>query len=223
MVALAGMMCAIAADAAAQSNVPAGRIDVGAGIEWLGRANFGTSDATETTPGGGGSTLFSTSTSLEGAIGFQGHLGVRLSERLEGRVIGAVSQPTLSTQISNDIESAGSVEATDSILQYVIGGGVLWYVPIRTSSRLVPFAAADAAYLRQLHQSRTLVATGQLYRVSGGIKYMFSSRADSRLKGYGLEGEVGFAARVKGVAFDDGAHYSPWVAATLLVRLGSRH
>ncbi len=120
---------ACAANAAAQSTTPEGRVEVGAGIEWLGQSNFGTSDATETTPGGGMSPLFSTSSTLKGAVGLQGHVGVRVSARLEAQAIGAVSQPTLSTTISNDIEASGQVTATDSVRQYVVGGGALWYFP----------------------------------------------------------------------------------------------
>jgi hypothetical protein len=213
---------ACAAEAFAQSVVPAGRFEVGAGIEWLGQSNLGASDAPETTPGGGSLPLFSTSTSLRSAVGFQGHVGLRILDRLEAQVIGAVSQPTLSTTISNDIESSGQMTATDSVLQYVVGGGALWYLPLHTPPKVVPFVTGNIAYLRQLHQTRTLVVTGQLYRVSGGIKYLFASRSDSRLKGYGLRAEGGFAARVKGVAFDDGAHYAPWVAASLFARFGSR-
>jgi hypothetical protein len=222
LVMAAAAWCASAPDAAAQSPVPAGRVEVGAGIEWLGQSNFGTSDATETVPGGGSSPLFSTSTSLGSAVGFQGHVGVKILEHLEAQAIGAVSQPTLSATISNDIEASGLVTATDAVKQYVIGGGALWYFPVRKSPKITPFVTGNAAYLRQLHQTRTLVVTGQLYRVSGGVKYLFASRVDSRLKGYGVRAEGGFAARVNGVAFDGGAHYSPWVAASLFMRMGSR-
>jgi opacity protein-like surface antigen len=220
VVAVAALLCA--AQAAAQDPVPAGRVEIGGGLEWLGSFSLGSSDATETTSDGGSSTLFSTSSSLEGALGFQGHVGVRLTKRFEAQMIGAFSQPTLSTTITNDLETSDKVTATDSIIQYVIGGGVLWYVPLRTSPKLAPFVTANAAYLRQLHEARTLVVTGQLYRVSGGVKYLLASRADSRLKSYGVRAEGGFAVRVNGVAFDDRAHVSPWIAATLFVRLGGR-
>jgi opacity protein-like surface antigen len=220
LVAAALFVCA--AEASAQSAVPAGRVEAGAGVEWLGASAFGTSAATETTSSGGFATLFSTSSTLKGALGFQAHLGVRITERLEAQAIGAVSGPTLSTTITGDIETSDTVTATDSVRQYVIGGGVLWYFPVRQSPKLTPFVTGNVAYLRQLHETRTLVDTGQLYRVSGGVKYLFASRSGSTVKGYGLRAEGGFVARVKGVAFDSGAHYSPWIAASLFARFGSR-
>jgi hypothetical protein len=211
-----------ATDAAAQAAAKAGRFEISAGVEWLGATDFGSSDATETTPTGSSSSLFSTATTLEGAVGFQAAVGVRITDALEAQAIGAISTPTLSTIITHDIEATGDVTATESVRQYVVGGGVLWYLPVRTSPKLAPFATGNAAYLRQLHEGKTLVATGQLYRVSGGVKYLFSVRQASRFKGYGLRAEAGFAARVDGVAFDSRAHYSPWVAASIFARFGSR-
>jgi hypothetical protein len=223
IVVAAAAFLACAGEVSAQSTVPAGRFDVGAGVEWLGSIAFGSAAATETTGSGGSSTLFSTSTTLKSAIGFQAHVGVRISNRLEAQAIGSVSRPTLSTTISGDIETSDTVTATEAVRQYVIGGGVLWYVPIRRSPALTPFVTGNAAYLRQLHETKTLVETGQLYRVSGGVKYLLKSRSQSTLKGYGLRAEGGFAVRVNGVAFDSSAHYSPWVAASFFARFGSSH
>jgi hypothetical protein len=222
IVLVAAAMLACATRASAQSAVPDGRLDVGAGVEWLGSADFGSASATETTGGGGSSALFSTSTMLKSAIGFQAHVGVRISKRLEAQAIGAVSRPTLSTIISNDVETSDTVTATEAVRQYAVGGGVLWYLPIRRSPGLTPFVTGNVAYLRQLHETRTLVETGQLYRVSGGVKYLLKARSGSVFKGYGLRAEGGFEARVHGVSFDSSAHYSPWVAASLFARFGSR-
>jgi hypothetical protein len=212
-----------ATDAAAQAAAKAGRFEIGAGVEWLGATDFGSADATETTPTGASSPLFSTATTLKSAIGFQAAVGIRITDAFEAQAIGAISEPALSTSISHDIEASGDVTATENIRQYVIGGGLLWYLPVRTSPKLAPFATGNVAYLRQLHEGKTLVATGQLYRVSGGVKYLFSERPASRFKGYGLRAEAGFAARVDGVAFDSRARYSPWVAASIFARFGSRH
>jgi hypothetical protein len=214
--------CAFAADAAAQGAVPAGRFDFGGGIEWLGASTLGASAASETTPTGGFSPLFSTSSTLESAVGFQAHIGIRITERLEAQAIGAASRPPLSTTITGDIEASGTVTATEDVRQYVIGGGALWYLPLRPSPKLTPFVTGNVAYLRQLHETRTLVESGQLYRVSGGVKYLLKTRPDSRFKSYGVRAEGGFEARVKGVAFDSAAHYSPWVAASVFARFGSR-
>jgi hypothetical protein len=204
--------------AAAQSLTTAGRIEVGVGVDWMGHAALGTSDAAETTPAGTPSRLFSTSSDLSGAAGFHVYVGVRATRSLELEGFASRSKPTISTTISNDVEASASVTATESITQYAIGAGGLWALPFaRGSSRLVPFVSGSAAYLRQLHEGDTLVVTGQAYRFGGGIKYYFPA-GSSLFKGYGLRGDVGVAVRVKGVNFDSSARYSPAAAGSVFVR-----
>jgi hypothetical protein len=205
--------------ASAQSLTPAGRFEVGVGVDWIGQATLGTSDATETTPAGTPSRLFSTSSDLSGAAGFQVYVGVRVARSLELEAFASRSKPTITTTISNDVEASASTTATESTTQYVIGAGALWSLPFArgSSSRLVPFVTGSAAYLRQLHEGDTLVVTGQAYRVGGGLKYFFPERS-SLFKGYGLRADVGVAVRVKGVNFDSGARYSPAAAGSFFVR-----
>ena len=212
--------------AAAQAASPTGatstgRIEVGVGIEWLGQTSIGAIDATETTPTGSPAVLFSTSSVLAGAVGLHAHVGVRVTNALEAEVVASRAKPQLRTTITNDIEAMTPVVATDDITQYVIGGGILWYLPFRIgASGLLPFVDGSAAYLRQLHQGNTLVDTGQLYRVGGGVKYFFPRRtnAASWLKGYGIRGDAGLAVRLKGVAFDSSARYSPAATASIFMR-----
>src|SRR4029077_1292642 len=99
--------------------------------------------------------------------------------------------PQIRTQITNDFEGAAPVTATEIIRQFTVGGGVVWYVrPARSASRLAPFATAGVGYLRQLHESGTLVETGHFYQFGGGVKYLFVSRPGSRLKGIGARIDV---------------------------------
>jgi hypothetical protein len=72
--------------------------------------------------------------------------------------------------------------------------------------------------LRQLHQDETLAATGTVFQVGGGAKYLFGSRTRRRLKGFGLRAQAGVEARRKGVAFDGGALFSPVAEASLFAR-----
>jgi hypothetical protein len=216
----AGARAQIVSPPGATSVAPTGRVEVGAGIEWVGQASIGTIDATETTPTGSPAVLFSTSSVLAGAVGLHAHIGVRVTNAIEAELVASRTNPQLQTTITNDIEAATPVVATDDITQYVIGGGVLWYLPFRIrSSGLLPFVDGSAAYLRQLHQSNTLVDTGQMYRFDGGVKYFFPRRTSaSWLKGYGLRADAGLAVRVKGVAFDSSARYSPAATASIFMR-----
>jgi hypothetical protein len=199
--------------------VEPGRIELAIGPLWVGRQALGSGDANETTATGGTLALFSTSTELSSAIGVEARVGVRLSRAFEAEALGTYAAPQIRTQISNDFEGAAPVTATEIIRQFTVGGGVVWYVrPARSPSRLAPFATAGAGYLRQLHESGTLVETGRFYQFGGGVKYLFVSRPGSRLKGIGARIDVRALVRQQGVAFDTGPHLSPAVGASLFAR-----
>jgi hypothetical protein len=199
--------------------VEPGHVELAIGPLWVGRQALGSGDANETTSAGGSLPLFGTSTELSSATGLEARVGVRLSRAFEAEASGTYATPQLRTQISNDVEGAGPVTATEVIKQFTIGAGVVWYVrPPRSASRLAPFATAGAGYLRQVHESGTLVETGRFYQFGGGVKYLFGSRPGSRLKGIGARIDVRALVRQQGVAFDAGRHLSPAAAASLFAR-----
>jgi hypothetical protein len=196
-----------------------GRFEAAIGPLWVGRQALGSSDANETTGAGGSLTLFSTSTDLSSASGLEARIGVKLSRAFEAEASGTYATPQLRTQVSNDFEGAAPATATEVIQQFTIGAGVVWYVrPARSASRLAPFATAGAGYLRQLHESGTLVETGRFYQFGGGVKYLFVSRPGSHLKGIGARIDVRAVVRQQGIAFDAGRHISPAVGASLFAR-----
>ncbi len=199
--------------------VEPGHVELAIGPLWVGRQALGSGDANETTAAGGNLLLFSTSTELSSATGLEARVGVRLSRAFEAEASGTYATPQIRTQISHDVEGAAPVTATEVIKQFTIGGGVVWYVrPARSASRLAPFVTAGAGYLRQLHESGTLVETGRFYQFGGGVKYVFVSRPGSRLKGIGARIDVRALVRQQGVAFDAGGHLSPAVGASLFAR-----
>jgi hypothetical protein len=196
-----------------------GRFELAIGPLWVGRQALGSSDATETTGAGGSLTLFGTSTALSSASGLEARVGVKVSRAFEAEASGTYAAPQLRAQISNDAEGAASVTATEVIQQFTVGAGVVWYVrPARSASRFAPFATAGGGYLRQLHESATLVETGRFYQFGGGVKYLFVSRPGSHLKGIGARIDVRALVRQQGVAFDAGRHISPAVGASLFAR-----
>jgi hypothetical protein len=213
----AGFILAAAASASAQDRLP-GRFEVGGGVVWTGSASAGSSDAAESTSSGGSSTIFSTSTRLAGVAGIRIHAAVRVARAVDVEALATYSKPTLQTNVSGDIENASAVTATESVTQYMVGGGVLWYLPTPPTSRLRLFAAGYGAYLRQLHESNTLAATGQSYQIGGGIKWMVPLQRKSWIKAFGFRADAGAVARRKGVFFNDTARFSPIAAASLAVR-----
>ena len=211
-------LSAPAAQAQSAARPEPGRFEFAVGPLWVGRQTLGASDATLTTGVGGTLPLFSTSTELSSMAGIEARIGVRVTRALEAEASASYGKPHLRTAIGNDTENAASVTATDAMQQFTVGGGVLWYLPRRGASRLAPFLTGGAAYLRQLHEDATLVATGKMSQFGGGVKYLLRARDRNRLKGVGVRIDARAVLRSKGIAFDDRQHFSPAAGASLFVR-----
>jgi hypothetical protein len=215
-----GIAFAIASASSLQAQTtPRGRIELGVGTVWIGETSLGGSDATETTPTGPPSRLFSTTSALGSQAGVDGRVGVRVWRRLEAEGFATYARPTLRTTIANDVEGATGVTAGDAVQQYTVGAGGLWYLSSpRKAPRLRPFVKGGGAYLRQLHAGKTLAVTGKTYEVGGGAKYFFSDRGGKRTKGYGVRGDVAVSASTGGIGFNDRTRYAPSLSASLFVR-----
>lgn len=195
-----------------------GRFELAAGPSWTGRESFTSKDATETAPTGGRSRLFSTSAELAAASGVEARAGVTVTRMLQVEVSSSYGRPQLRTTISNDVESAATVAASEPVRQFTFDGAVLLQLPRwHFGRRGVPFVSAGAGYVRQLHDGETLSATGQTYHVGAGVKILLKSRPTG-MKGLGVRGDARALVRTKGVAFDTRAHVSPVLAASLFVR-----
>ena len=196
-----------------------GRIELSAGMLWVGHQALGSTAGNETTSTGTSLRVFSTSSDLAGAAGVDGRVGVRLSRALVAMAEASYTKPPLRVAISNDIENSTLVTAIETTQQFMIGGAILWYLPFRFSaSRAAPFVTAGGGYLRQLHEGATLVATGRYYQFGGGVTYPFASRPNRVLKGLGLRAEARAIVRQQGVAFDTSAHLAPTLAAAFFAR-----
>jgi hypothetical protein len=195
-----------------------GRLELAVGPLWIGRASFGSIAATETSASGGQFPLFSTSSELAAAWGVEGRIGVRLYRALQVEASSSYGRVQLRTTISADSDNAASTIASETIQQVTIDGGVMLRLERwRFGGRAVPFVAAGAGYLRQVHEGNTLAATGQMYRAGGGVTYLLMSHSRG-LKGIGIRGDLRAIVRRKGVAFDSRAHTSPAAAASVFVR-----
>lgn len=220
LVVVAGLLSLRVPPACAQSSQGApGRVELAIGPLWIGRQALGSSDANETTSTGGPYLLFSTSTELASASGWEGRVGVKVWRSLEAEAFATYARPEIRSQITSDREATTPVTVTERIQQVTFGGGIAWYPPLgRSPSRVAPFVTAGGGYLRQLHQAATLVQTGQFYQVGGGVRFLLASRSRSRLKGFGARVDARAIVRSKGVALDSSRQASPALAASLFVR-----
>jgi hypothetical protein len=208
--------------ASAQSGtaVP-GRLEFGGGILFVGAQSLGSRDATLTTGAGSTLRLFSSTSDLRAAAGLEGRVAVKVTRTLDVHASMSYAKPQLTTRVTNDTEDSTGATASESVQQYLVGGGIVWYVARRGSgSRIRPFIGAGAAYLRQLHDGATLVATGQSYDVGGGVKVLFAARTAprQRMKAAGVRLDARAVVRTKGITFDGRRSIAPAAGASLFVR-----
>jgi hypothetical protein len=214
------VVCTVGVPAAHAQTPPAGpgRLEASIGALWIGHQVLGSANATETTPTGSPAQIFTTSSELAGVFGLEGRFAVRLLASLEAEVQGSYGAPELRVAIAGDTEGASSVTAVETVQQFTIGGGVVWYVPARAESRLVPFVTGGVGQLRQMHQDRVQLDTGWYVQLGGGVKYFLFSRPSGFVNALGVRVDVRALVRGKGVAFDEGGHTSPAVGASAFVR-----
>jgi len=212
-------LCGWSAPVFAQADPPVSRLELGVGVRWIGTEPLGTQAANETTGAGAKSPLFSTTSELGGAAGIDGRVGVRLSHSFVAEIEGTYAKPELRIAVSADTEGAAPVTATETIQQFTIGGNLVWYLPLRQRSpRFAPFAIGGGGYLRQLHDSGTLVDTGSFYHAGGGVSTLLSSGGHWHTKGVGVRADVRAFIRTNGVAFDGGSKTSLAAGASVFVR-----
>ena len=197
-----------------------GRLELGIGAVWIGRASLGSRDANETTGTGGTFRLFSSSTELASVAGLEGRVTVVVTPRFEAEAFASYTKPQLQTRVDSDAESSNApLTITGTILQFAIGGAALWYPRLpRFEGRARVFVRGGAGYLRQLENDGTLIVTGRVYEAGAGVKLLLVSRETGWWKGIGARVDARAVVRQKGVAFDNRARVSPAAGASLFLR-----
>jgi hypothetical protein len=216
---LAGGVLLQSSAAFAQTADPPTRFEVAFGALWIGHQPLGTINANETVSDGSTTPLFSTTSDLAGVAGMDGRVGVRIARSFVAEAEASYLKPQLRIAISGDTEGAAPLTATETIQQFTVGGGVLWYVPNHGwSPRVAPFAMAGGGYLRQLHEQNTLVETGSFIQFGGGATYLLSSQPRFHTRGIGARVDLRAIRRSGGVAFDGGGRTAPAFGLSAFVR-----
>jgi hypothetical protein len=193
------------------------RYELSIGGQWLGRVAVGSADANETTSGGGVRPLFTSTTTIDNAIGVRAAIGVVLAGAVRAEAGLVYAPSTLSTRVSDDMEQIASTTVDSPLRQLRVEGGVLVPFLRPRSASLRPFATVGVGYVRQMHDGRTLIETGQEVYAGGGLQYLRVSRRPHLFKAVGLRADVRAIALRDGVAFDDTAHVAPALTASLFV------
>lgn len=218
------LMCWSATSASAQDapSLRAHRVVVEGGAAWSGGYTIGDTDAQLRTNATGTApppfTLFSVSSDVSRAASVTARVGFTLTPRLAVEVGGQFGMPRVGFSVSQDVETATQRIEGEQLKQYVFEGAVVWQLPVRLGSRMRPFVIGGGGYLRQLHEERTLVETGQIYFGGVGARYWLRG-GSGRARALGLRGDLRANVRRGGVDFDNTVRVFPTLSASLFLSL----
>jgi hypothetical protein len=198
----------VALPAAAQTSdpPPIGRFEFDAGGGWLGGAHLSSRDANLRAPAAAPATfrLFSVDSRLAAAPTIHVKGGVAFNRRLGVEAGVTLSHPELRASVANDAEAAPPITIAERIDQYCVDASVIVMIgELALGRRTLPFAAAGAGYLRQLHEGRTVVEEGHVFHAGGGIKHWLLARDAGFISGAGLRVDARLYLMSGGIAFKD--------------------
>jgi len=219
---VAGLLLVMATAAFAQDS-PAlreHRVTINAGAIVLGGYDIGSSSAKLRGNGTGSTpssfTLLVADSAFTRVTAPELRVGVSLTKRVAIEFGATFGHPRIGIGISGDAESAAQQLPGETLEQYLFDGGVNWQVPLNLGRHLAPFVTAGAGYLRQLHEDRTLVETGQNYYAGGGARYWLRGGHGEAWPA-GLRGEFRVNMRRRGIDFEDKMRAYPTVSVLFFI------
>ncbi len=217
--ALTTLLAVLATGRSAGAQSATGRYEMAVGFRRVEAVRLGTTDANETNPAGGEFRLFTAESRL-GAIGaIEARFGIRVSDSVRVEATGSYGTSELSVELRSDVEGIPDTTAIESIRQFTMEGALTMDLTRwQMGSRAMPFFAAGAGYVRDLHEEQILVDHGTLWHLGGGLNVFLRSNSTARMKSAGLRLDGRVLFRSGGVIFDDGVHTSPAVGASFFVR-----
>jgi hypothetical protein len=183
-----------------------GSIEFEGGVLWLSGIAFGSTTAAiaaNRTPAAE-YPLFNTTGELKAGPAYEGRVGVRLTRMIGVEGAFQYSRQALETRITNDVENAAGVTASNDLSRYVFEvSGVVHLTALKVGKGGSPFVLGGFGYMRELDDEQALVETGRLYHAGGGFKYLFSSRTHGLVKGLGLRADARLYFRDGGFTLAD--------------------
>jgi len=192
------------------------------GVVWSGSYSIGDVDAKLRSNAPGSApppfTLFAASSEVGGVPSVSARMGFTLSSQVMIEGGGSFGMPRVVTMISRDIETNPQTLEGEQLRQYVIDGALLWHLPLRLAPRVRPFVIGGAGYLRQLHEARTMVETGQLYYAGIGARYWIRGGSGTA-RSFGLRTDLRANVRRGGIDFANKTRVFPAVAVNVFLSL----
>ena len=198
------------------------QVTISGGPSWLGGHPIGTSTAELRTNAPGAEpppfTLFTLDSRIAPSVAGEVRVGVEITSRLSVEGGAAFGRRRVPFSITGDVEAGSQELEGESLQHYVFDAGLAWQLGRPRGTRLRMFVLGGAGYLRQLHQDRTLVESGQVYYAGAGAKYWLWHRPDSS-RSLGVRGDVRLNVRRHGIDFKDTVRLFPSVSLFLFLAL----
>ncbi len=193
----------------------AGTVEVSGGATFSGGFDLGSISAEMTRNTGGTDpfVLFTAASRAKPATGLHGRIGVYLGQSASVEAGAQFSRPVLSTQLSDDSESASDVTATETLTRIVATGSLVLHMNGLSfaGGKGVPFVLGGGGYIRELHEKNEVVETGREYHAGGGLHLWFG-QGRHRL---GLRGDFGVSRRTGGADIGGAARTVPTAGVSL--------
>ena len=207
-----------ASSARAQTDPPLHRFQLAAGIGFLGGASLGDADANlRTSAPNDPYRVFATSSRQAGSVALDLRAAVDLTRRFGVEAHALFGHPEMHTDVTGDVENAPAVDAVERLDNYLIDGGIVINLDEFRVNGWLPFAAAGAGYLRQLHEGLTVTETGHLFYVGGGARRTFVTRPMGFVRGVGVRGDVRLNFLSGGITVEDKSRNQVSASAGLFV------
>lgn len=173
-------------------------------------------------PSGSPVTLFDADVSVQSGAAAEVRIGWRLLRRIYAEATGGLGANDVRVRVSEDIEQAPDETIASRLTQITIEGGALVEV-VRLGAvggELVPFVTGGAGYLRQVHEDRVLIETGQTVYGGAGVKWRArAAKPKGLLQRLVVRGDVRLVSRSGGADIDESRRSYITVSGGLGLRL----
>jgi hypothetical protein len=204
------------------ASIASAQVTINGGLGWSGGYDTGGSSAQLRTNAAGATpppfTLFTVDSRVTPSPGAEVRVGVSITPRLAIEGGALFSRRRLGFTIADDREAAAQEFEGESLQHYVFDAALLWHVPVMHRPRFRMFAVGGGGYVRQLHQDRTLVQSGQIYYLGGGARYWVRGSPESN-RSIGLRGDVRINMRRNGIDFDNESRIYPTISVLMFLAL----
>jgi hypothetical protein len=171
---------------------------VSAGLVFASGASFGSADASLLAPNGSAFVLYHTTSRLAPGMGFDLHVGTRVTSRLWAELTGGLRHAQIETTTSGDFEGATPATLTESTSRFSIEGAALWCVP--RSGHVEPFVRGSAGWTRELSSDGALARNGLVASAGGGVKYWVHESARGFVSRVGVRLDAAAVLRHGGIS-----------------------